>query len=65
MEALIAGWPLPEALKRADAYRKAGADAILMHRFCLPPTITESEMLIEHLTDERLIFTKNDGQHVQ
>lgn len=31
VEALIAGWGLGEALKRADAYRRAGADAILMH----------------------------------
>ena len=31
VEALIAGWGLPEALKRAEAYRDAGADAILMH----------------------------------
>jgi phosphoenolpyruvate phosphomutase len=31
VEALIAGWPLEEALKRAEAYRLAGADAILMH----------------------------------
>lgn len=31
VEALIAGWGLPEALKRADAYYRAGADAILMH----------------------------------
>jgi phosphoenolpyruvate phosphomutase len=31
VEALIAGWGLPEALKRADAYYQAGADAILMH----------------------------------
>lgn len=31
VEALIAGWGLEEALKRAEAYRKAGADAILMH----------------------------------
>eukprot|EP01101_Sappina_pedata_P010756 TRINITY_DN685_c0_g1_i1.p2 TRINITY_DN685_c0_g1~~TRINITY_DN685_c0_g1_i1.p2 ORF type:complete len:314 (-),score=188.00 TRINITY_DN685_c0_g1_i1:157-1098(-) len=31
VEALIAGWPLEEALTRAEAYRKAGADAILMH----------------------------------
>jgi len=28
---LIAGWGLEEALKRAEAYRLAGADAILMH----------------------------------
>ncbi|MFN8494900.1 MAG: phosphoenolpyruvate mutase [Caldilineaceae bacterium] len=31
VEALIAGWGLGEALKRAEAYHKAGADAILMH----------------------------------
>ncbi len=31
VEALIAGWGMDEALKRAEAYRKAGADAILIH----------------------------------
>jgi len=31
VEAFIAGWPLEEALKRSELYRKAGADAILMH----------------------------------
>jgi phosphoenolpyruvate phosphomutase len=31
VEALIAGWDLSEALKRAEAYHQAGADAILMH----------------------------------
>ena len=31
IEALIAGWPLSEALRRADAYARAGADAILIH----------------------------------
>ncbi|MEE4216650.1 MAG: phosphoenolpyruvate mutase [Xanthomonadales bacterium] len=31
VEALIAGWGLGEALKRGEAYRKAGADAILIH----------------------------------
>ncbi len=31
VEALIAGWGLAEALKRAEAYRQAGADGILMH----------------------------------
>jgi len=30
-EALIAGWGLDETLKRAEAYRKAGADAVLIH----------------------------------
>lgn len=31
VEALIAGWGRDEALRRAEAYRDAGADAILMH----------------------------------
>ncbi len=30
-EALIAGWGREEALKRAEAYAKAGADAVLIH----------------------------------
>ena len=31
VEAFIAGWGLAEALKRAEAYAQAGADAILIH----------------------------------
>lgn len=31
VEAFIAGWGLEEALRRAEAYRQAGADAILVH----------------------------------
>ena len=31
VEAFIAGWGLGEAIKRAERYRQAGADAILMH----------------------------------
>jgi phosphoenolpyruvate phosphomutase len=31
VEAFIAGWGLDEALRRADAYCKAGADAVLIH----------------------------------
>jgi phosphoenolpyruvate phosphomutase len=31
VEAFIAGWGLNEALKRAEAYHEAGADAILIH----------------------------------
>jgi phosphoenolpyruvate phosphomutase len=31
VEAFIAGWPLEEALRRAEAYRLAGADAVLIH----------------------------------
>lgn len=31
IEALISGWGLDEALRRAEAYHKAGADALLIH----------------------------------
>jgi len=31
VEAFIAGWGLDEALRRAEAYRQSGADAILIH----------------------------------
>jgi phosphoenolpyruvate phosphomutase len=31
VEAFIAGWGMDEALKRGEAYRRAGADAILIH----------------------------------
>ena len=31
VEALIAGWGMDEALRRAEAYRQAGADGILIH----------------------------------
>lgn len=31
VEAFIAGWGLNEALKRAEAYRRSGADAVLIH----------------------------------
>lgn len=31
VEALIAGWGMAEAIRRAEAYRQAGADAILIH----------------------------------
>lgn len=31
VEAFIAGWGLSEAMKRAEAYHQAGADAILIH----------------------------------
>ena len=31
VEAFIAGYGLAQAIKRAEAYRSAGADAILIH----------------------------------
>ena len=37
VEALIAGWGLSEALKRAEAYRAAGSDAILIHSSLASP----------------------------
>ncbi|MBF0380676.1 MAG: phosphoenolpyruvate mutase [Magnetococcales bacterium] len=38
VEAFIAGWGLTEALKRANAYADAGADAILIHSKLSDPT---------------------------
>lgn len=45
VEAFIAGWGLDEAIRRAEAYRAAGADAILIHSALSTP-------------DEILAFTK-------
>lgn len=44
VEAFIAGWGLDEALKRAEAYRQAGADAILMHSKKSNPSDIEAFM---------------------
>lgn len=44
VEAFIAGWPLDEALRRAEAYRNAGADAILMHSKKSDPSDIEAFM---------------------
>lgn len=44
VEAFIAGWGLEEALKRAESYRQAGADAILMHSNLGEPSEIQSFM---------------------
>ncbi|CAF0761358.1 unnamed protein product [Brachionus calyciflorus] len=44
VEAFIAGWGLDEALKRAEAYRNAGADAVLMHSKKSDPSDIEAFM---------------------
>jgi phosphoenolpyruvate phosphomutase len=44
VEAFIAGWGLDEALRRAEAYRNAGADAILMHSKKADPSDIEAFM---------------------
>ena len=42
IEALISGWGIDEALKRAEAYHKAGADALLIHsKISAPDEILE------------------------
>ena len=42
VEALIAGWSMAEALRRAEAYHAAGADAVLIHsRHSRPDQILE------------------------
>jgi phosphoenolpyruvate phosphomutase len=38
VEAFIAGWGLDEALRRAEAYTRAGADAILIHSALRDPS---------------------------
>jgi phosphoenolpyruvate phosphomutase len=48
VEALIAGWGMDEALRRAEAYRRAGADAILIHSKLSRP-------------DEILVFAREWG----
>ncbi|XP_071110913.1 phosphoenolpyruvate phosphomutase-like [Haliotis cracherodii] len=44
VEAFIAGWELDEAMRRAEAYLEAGADAILMHSKRKDPSQIESFM---------------------
>lgn len=44
-EAFIAGWGLNEAIRRAEAYKEAGADAILVHSKKSDPSDVESFML--------------------
>jgi phosphoenolpyruvate phosphomutase len=44
IESFIAGWPLEEALKRADAYATAGADALLVHSKKSNPSDIEAFM---------------------
>jgi len=44
VEAFIAGWDCDEALRRAEAYRNAGADAILMHSKKADPSDIEAFM---------------------
>ncbi len=51
VEAFIAGWGLAEALRRAEAYHKAGADAILIHSALSVP-------------DEVLAFKKEWGDRL-
>ncbi|MCX7787885.1 MAG: phosphoenolpyruvate mutase [Spirochaetes bacterium] len=51
VEAFIAGWGLKEALRRAEAYRRAGADGILIHSALSVP-------------DEVLAFKKEWGDRL-
>ncbi len=44
-EAFIAGWGLNEAIRRAEAYKEAGADAILVHSKKSNPSDIENFML--------------------
>lgn len=42
VESFIAGWGLEETLKRAEAYRQAGADAVLIHSALNNPSEIEA-----------------------
>jgi phosphoenolpyruvate phosphomutase len=44
VEAFICGWGLSEALRRAEAYRQAGADAVLIHSKKSNPSDIEAFM---------------------
>ncbi|XP_063221003.1 phosphoenolpyruvate phosphomutase-like isoform X1 [Bacillus rossius redtenbacheri] len=44
VEAFIAGWGLEEALGRAEAYREAGADAVLIHSSKADPSDIQAFM---------------------
>lgn len=44
VESFIAGWGLDETLKRAEAYHKAGADAVLIHSAKKDPSDIEDFM---------------------
>lgn len=44
IEAFIAGWGLDEALRRGEAYRQAGADAVLVHSKKSNPSDIEAFM---------------------
>lgn len=46
VEAFIAGWGLDEALRRAEAYRQAGADAVLIHSKKSNPSDIEAFMKV-------------------
>ncbi|KAL5015689.1 hypothetical protein ScPMuIL_005278 [Solemya velum] len=50
VEAFIAGWGIDEALRRATAYRNAGADAILMHSKKNDPS--EIELFMKHWNNQ-------------
>jgi phosphoenolpyruvate phosphomutase len=57
VEAFISGWGLDEALKRAEAYVNAGADAILMHSKKSDPSDIESFMKAwNNKVDKRIKF---------
>lgn len=56
VEAFIAGWGLQEAIKRSEAYRKAGADAILIHSAKSEPNEIEAFCKVNHLNFQLYFF---------
>ena len=59
VEALIAGWDVDEALRRAEAYHAAGADAILIHsKRSRPDEILEFMRRWQHQAPVVIVPTK-------
>lgn len=59
IEALIAGWDIAEAIRRAEAYAEAGADAILIHsKLSSPVQILEFAEQWDNRTPVVIVPTK-------
>ena len=67
VEAFIAGWGLSEALRRAEAYHRAGSDAILIHSAKSDPSeiLAFKEGMGRYFTcycgSNKILFNPNSG----
>lgn len=62
VEALIAGWDMDEALRRAEAYYRAGADAVLVHSRRTDPADIEGFMKVwkDQVTNANFLSSQID-----